>query len=224
MTSHFARAWSLLAVTGGVLLAACGGQLFGDTSSGGGGRCVTIDPSTYDQSCQTAADCMGISSGQICSGECACGGQSAVNVSEGSRYDQALSSIQLAECFCPAGPEPQCVNNTCTLEGQTTPEAGPSPEAGVCVDIELSSFDPSCQVDSDCIDITTGTICKGQCACGGSAVNVSGEAAYEQALASLGSSVGCPCPFGGQPRCLSNHCALCGVGLDQPAGCPDGGQ
>jgi hypothetical protein len=223
MASRLCRASSVLTLTAGILLAACGGRLSGEASSGGGGSCVTVDTSTYDQSCQTAADCINVTSGQICDGDCACGG-SAINVSEQSRYDQAVSSIQSGTCFCAEEPVPQCIDHQCTLQGMTGPEAGPSPEAGVCVDIALSSFDQSCKEDTDCIDITAGTICTGQCACGGSAINVSGEAAYQQALASIGSGVACPCPLGGQPRCLTGHCALCGYGLDQPAGCPDGGQ
>jgi hypothetical protein len=223
MASRLARASSLLVVTAGLLLAACGGQLFGETSSGGGGgSCVTVDTSTYDQSCQTAADCIAVTSGQICNGDCACGG-STISASEQSRYDQAVSSIQTGTCFCPDEPVPQCIHDECTLQGTSGPDSGPAPEAGVCVDVDLSSFDQSCQLDSDCMDITAGKICTGQCACGGSAINVSSESAYEQAIAPVGNGTACPCPFSGQPRCLSNHCALCGVGLDQPAGCPDGG-
>jgi hypothetical protein len=39
------------------------------------------------------------------------------------------------------------------------------PDGAVCVDIDLSTYDTSCNQASDCISITAGTICGGDCNC-----------------------------------------------------------
>lgn len=83
-------------------------------STADGGQCVEIDLSTYDQSCRQTADCILIQAGEVCSGQCTCGGQP-VSVSEHSRYEQATSGIAFGICFCPAQAAPQCVDNRCIL-------------------------------------------------------------------------------------------------------------
>ena len=91
------------------------------------------------------------------------------------------------------------------------------------MNIDLSAYDQSCKVDSDCMEITSGLICPTSCQCGGSVINVSGQAQYDQAIESIGSDgTSCPCDPGGVPRCVSGQCLLCGFGESQ-AGCPDGG-
>jgi hypothetical protein len=89
-----------------------------DGGSGGGdaGQCVNIDLSTYDQSCKSASDCVGINSGEVCSGTCECGG-ALVNKSEEARYDKAVSGIDFAECPCPALGVPACISGRCTFCG-----------------------------------------------------------------------------------------------------------
>jgi hypothetical protein len=92
--------------------------------------------------------------------------------------------------------------------------------AGTCVDVVASDYDTSCRSDSDCITITAGHLCSGQCACGGTTVNVDGEARYQAALSSL--QLGeCNCPLQIAPRCVANVCTLCEPG--GPATCADGG-
>ena len=78
------------------------------------------------------------------------------------------------------------------------------------------------QTSSDCTDITAGTICAGQCACGGAAINNSGLQRYQTTLASLGTATECPCPSDGVLACIQNKCTVCGFGPNAPAGCPDG--
>jgi len=181
---------------------------------------VDIDLSTYDQSCQQASDCISVTSGEVCTGQCDCP-DAVVNESEQGRYDQAISSVELATCFCGDGPEPQCVDNQCTLGGSVTVEAGVG-DSGVCVDIDLSTYDQSCKVDTDCMDVTAGVVCTGQCACGGSLINVDEQSRYDAAIAGV-QTEGCPCPPDGIARCLQDHCTLCGFGPNQPPGCGDGG-
>ncbi len=96
-----------------------------------------------------------------------------------------------------------------------------------CPTIDGSGFDQSCQSDSDCVAVTSGTFCAGapQCLCGRDAINVKDQSNYEQQLSSLEAQNppgpgGCNCPFMGYPRCIADHCAICGGAA--PA-CPDGG-
>jgi hypothetical protein len=206
-----------------------GGGGGGSGSGSGGGSCVDIDLSSYDVSCKADTDCIEITSGQVCSGSCTCGGSS-VNASEQARYQAQLSSLQLGQCACPEEPQPQCLGNVCTICrgapsdppacGTTTVDAGLDGPA--CVNVDLSTYDQSCQTSSDCADITSGEICAGSCECGGSAINNSGLARYQATIAALGTSSECPCPADGALACIQNKCTICGFGPNQPQGCPDG--
>ncbi len=99
-----------------------------------------------------------------------------------------------------------------------------SPDATACVNIEVSKYPHGCNVDSDCVNVTPGVICTGQCACGGAAINTAGLAEYKQAIQSV-QAADCPCvaptPVP-EPRCVQNECILCSSGSNSP-GCPDGG-
>ncbi len=75
--------------------------------------CVDIVLSTYDQSCVKSSDCIGVTAGEVCTGACACGG-AVINVSEESRYDQAISEVQTEGCPCPPPAMPVCVEGSCT--------------------------------------------------------------------------------------------------------------
>jgi hypothetical protein len=79
-----------------------------------GGACVYIDLSTYDRSCTQASDCILIDTGEICTGQCACGGEP-VSASEQSRYDETINSIVLGACSCSLEPVPSCFENKCQL-------------------------------------------------------------------------------------------------------------
>jgi hypothetical protein len=83
-------------------------------STDDGGTCVDILLSAYDQSCTSASDCIFIQTGEVCSGNCACGGQP-VNASQESRYQQAIRGITFGLCGCPVQLAPTCVGNKCTL-------------------------------------------------------------------------------------------------------------
>jgi hypothetical protein len=179
---------------------------------------VNIDLSTYDRSCQKDSDCIAIADGQICSGQCACPDVE-INVSGQSTYEAAVSSIDTGMCFCPAGPVPQCLDSVC-VNSSTPIDAGAPEDSGVCVDIDISTYDQSCEADSDCIEVTGGTVCTDGCQCGGSVINVDGEARYHAAIAPVQGGGGCPCPEDGQPACVHNRCTLCGFAA---AACPDGG-
>jgi hypothetical protein len=196
-----------------------GGSSSGGSSSGGGG-CVDIDYATYDVSCNSVSDCFPIQVGQVCDGQCACGDYAA-NVSEQARYEAALSSLKLAACFCPATLL-ACVGHQCSVQGGTTADASAPPDSGACVYVDLSTYEQSCKTDADCTEITAGTLCPGNCFCGGSAINVSGDSRYGEQVASIQPGV-CGCPAEGVPRCVGGTCTICGPGNNQPPGCPDGG-
>src|SRR5258708_1442462 len=74
-----------------------------------------------------------------------------------------------------------------TSSGGTTA----SYDAGHCVDLDVLTYDTSCEVDSDCIDVTAGRICDSYpCTCGGTAISAIGQSRYDAALASALASVG----------------------------------
>jgi hypothetical protein len=94
-----------------------------------------------------------------------------------------------------------------------------SGSGGSCIEVPLSSFDTSCQKDTDCVEVTTGTLCLDGCLCGGSAINASSQAAWENDVMGLGSGTACPCPGSPPPVCVSGTCTLC---EDTPGGCGGG--
>jgi hypothetical protein len=200
------------------------GSSSGSTSSGsssGTASCVFVDLSTYDRSCNRASDCTYVSGGEICDGSCpwSCGSD-LINVSDLARYESAVASIQPANCECGVPAPPQCIDHQCT-SGVDVVDAGPA-DAGRCVNVDLSTYDQSCKLDSDCVEITGGVICDGSCACGGSAVNADGQARYDQTIAQV-TLAPCNCPALGAPRCLKGQCMLCAFGPNPTPGCPDGG-
>jgi hypothetical protein len=83
-------------------------------STGDAGTCVDILLSAYDQSCNSASDCIVIQTGEVCSGQCACGNES-VNATQQSRYQQAIRGIATGQCSCPLQLAPTCLGNKCTL-------------------------------------------------------------------------------------------------------------
>jgi hypothetical protein len=205
-------------------LVACGGSVAGSDSSDGGSSpdgqssCVNIDLTTYDLSCQQASDCVTVSPGPYCAGYCACGG-AAINADGQSRYDAATASVATGECFCPEEPTPQCLENICTVchNAPSDPPqcASLTVDASVpkCVDVDLSTYDTSCQSQTDCVQVTAGQICTGSCECGGAAINASSYVQYMEATSAI-EPAGCPCASDGEVDCIDNTCILCGPGAD----------
>lgn len=177
---------------------------------------MDIQLSSYDTSCKQDSDCTTIATGEICSGDCLCGG-SPINVSGLPRYDAALASVPLGLCGCPAEAAPRCLGGQCTIcngpngPSGCFPDAGPAPDAGKCVDVVPSSYDQSCQVDSDCIEITAGTICSPSCFCGGAAISASNQTKYNLQIAGI-ANADCPCAFAGTPQCVQHTCTICPPG------------
>jgi hypothetical protein len=200
----------------------CGVQTGDPDASDDAGACVYVDLSTYRTGCATDSDCTTITAGEVCTGSCSCGG-SAVNIGEEARYESETAGIQQGDCFCPSVPAPQCLESVCSIctgSASDPPSCATldTPDASACVYIDLSDYPTGCVFDSDCTTITSGEICSGGCACGGSAINVSGETEYDDAIQSL-SVEGCPCAFSGEPRCIQSTCTICDGGPNQPAGC-----
>jgi hypothetical protein len=110
--------------------------------------------------------------------------------------------------------------------GETSADGGTTGrvpvDASQCIDVDLASYSQSCNEDSDCILVSVGEICSGQCMCGDTPINIDGEGRYAAQTSTL-SLDACPCAFPGNARCLASTCVLCGFGPDEPAGCADGG-
>lgn len=107
-------------------------------------------------------------------------------------------------------------------DGSAGSDGSSNDAAPKCVNVDLSTYDQSCQADSDCVIVTGGAICSNGCACGGSIINVAGLARYNAATAGV-KPLQCPCATAGVPRCIAGRCTICGFGPNRPPGCGDGG-
>jgi hypothetical protein len=252
----------------GVLLAACGGKTIvgtgfspdaGDHGGGDGedsgvtGTCVEIQLTSADTACVADSDCTQAPSGQICAGECGCGG-TPVNQAASQRIFEEGQSVGALGCPCPSFGQPTCQAGQCVIADAglvSVPDSGiiidPPPadggfdfdsgvmivdagrvdgetidsDGGVCVDVDLATYDQSCMIAADCTTIVTGEVCSGECECAGSPVNVSGQARYDNAVRDIVFAE-CACPFQGNTGCVHNKCVLCPMGPNLPPGCPGG--
>jgi hypothetical protein len=229
--SKMAPAWVWVLVGG--VFAGCGGRLpsrgsgddgssdgaSGDDGRGDGGSddgqpCVPVDLATYDQSCQVDSDCVPIGTQEEDSCFCL---EHGINAKELSRYKAALTSCGDGTCDCSPMGAARCVKGplggVCLYcpyqhpdDGTLVPPGCPGAtlDAGACIDVNLSIYDRSCRVDSDCISVAAGTLCSyNACAfCGGSTINANAFAKYKAALATLPQGTGvCNCPSYADPHC-----------------------
>jgi hypothetical protein len=153
-----------------------------------------------------------------------------VNQAAANAFQKEIDSLPQPKwgygCDCVAPRATVCNNHVCMEAPLGGADSGadsspPKDASGVCVDIQLSSFDTSCTTSADCVSVTTGTICTGSCACGGSTINVSDQAKYDAELSSVHPAE-CPCVSAGAPQCVGSTCTICG-GASSPPGCVDGG-
>jgi hypothetical protein len=177
---------------------------------------VYVDTSTYDTSCSTNSDCMPITAGTLCSPSCFCGGAT-INVDGQARYNAEVAPITDEGCPCPYAGTPTCSNHQCILckGGPNDPPACyPDASTGLCVDVNASSFDRSCKVDSDCIEVATGALCTGQCRCPTDTISASAQGAYDMAIAPIlnGPPPNCLCPSPGYAYCSGGTCSICPPG------------
>jgi hypothetical protein len=230
------------------------------TASSDGAACVVIETPQYDTSCKVDQDCVNVTVGEFCPGQlnCLCGNTS-ISASAEDQYNATikLAGIGATACPCAAIAPPRCVTGVCTfcpdpggcndigtgsVDGGVTesgvPDSGITvePDGGRCIDIEASMYDTSCQVDSDCEIVTTGTFCDGDldCLCGGAAINVDGDDQYRAALSNIQfSPPGCSCPALGAAHCIhppfaspTGSCVYCPnpvLGGVVPTECVDAG-
>jgi hypothetical protein len=222
-----------------------GGSGQGGSGGSGGGyneldgaTCVDIAASSFDLSCNSDSDCVSVPGfGQLCDGYypmCALG---TLNASSLSSYQSLLTPLTPATVYdCPEG-TPTCVKHVCTIcapgpggaltcEDETSDGGGGSDgttgsDGGECVYIDLASYDQSCKSASDCVGIQIGEVCSGSCNCGGSLINQSGLARYENATRGIKFD-DCPCAADGLPQCVEGKCTLCSL-VDAAPGCPEDG-
>ena len=97
--------------------------------------------------------------------------------------------------------------------------SGSGSSTGTCVDVILSTFDQACDQSSDCVAITSGTVCTGACLCGGNAaINVSDQGLYLSEVKAVGLGA-CGCPLGPSPACINHRCVPCTGGPSDPQEC-----
>jgi hypothetical protein len=89
--------------------------------------------------------------------------------------------------------------------GVTAAKTGGAP-AETCVDIDVSTYDQSCTKSDDCLAIASQTQCNWGCLCPDAAVNVSGQARYEQATGALPDLGDCGCPATRYACCVDDRC------------------
>ena len=181
----------------------------------GGSQCIDFEPAPSDLTCGSDQDCELVRSGAVCIGQCSCG-DTPVNTGASARFASDTAPLKLESCPCAFEGEARCLAGQCTLcaAGSTQP-AGcadaattpPATDGGLCVDIDLSTYDQSCVVATDCIVILTGQVCSSECACGGSPVNAAEQARYEEATSGIAFGE-CACPLEIAPSCVGNTCVL----------------
>jgi hypothetical protein len=96
--------------------------------------------------------------------------------------------------------------------------------------ISASSYDQSCSVDTDCMEITSTDYCSESCLCGGSAINVAAAPLFNDAVSKtpLGSGAvrggDCPCAASLGPCCRAGMCsAMCLSTSDTLPACSNAG-
>jgi hypothetical protein len=80
-------------------------------------ECVDLDPSKWDQSCETDADCSLVPSGTLCSGyTCSCP-SGTVSSAVQAQYDAAVASVQPGSsgCGCPVTGTARCISGQCVF-------------------------------------------------------------------------------------------------------------
>lgn len=90
-----------------------GGTYYCCPCEGAAAACVYVDLSTYDRSCNKDADCVEITSGKVCSGDCLCG-TCAINNDGLTRYRQTLAPLRFGLCGCPADHGAHCIQGVCS--------------------------------------------------------------------------------------------------------------
>jgi hypothetical protein len=204
-----------------------------------GQACVDIAVTSADLACATDDDCSYGSTGEVCDA-CDCGG-APVNNAAAARIAQETSSLASGDICGPCGaPLPvKCVAAQCTTcSGGPGQPAGCASDAGVttsfdagpdsgvfigdggavCVDVNLADYTTTCSQDSDCILIPTGTICTGDCECGGEPVSATEQSKYDQATQEIMFGL-CECPAFPLPQCVGNVCLVC-AGPNPSPQCP----
>jgi hypothetical protein len=163
---------------------------------------------------------MMITAGNLCSPSCFCGGAT-INVDGQARYKAQVAPIADEGCPCPWEGFPACSFNhkciLCTGDPMTDPpecNIGLDGSTGVCVDVTASTFAHSCKVDSDCVEVATGTLCTGQCRCPTDTISASAQGAYDMTIAPIltGPPPNCLCPSPGYAYCSGGTCSLCPPG------------
>jgi hypothetical protein len=80
--------------------------------------CVDLDPSKWDQSCETDAGCILVPSGTLCSGyTCSCPGGTVSSAAQ-SQYDALVASVPRGPspgCGCPVTGTARCIFGQCVF-------------------------------------------------------------------------------------------------------------
>jgi hypothetical protein len=89
------------------------------------------------------------------------------------------------------------------------------------VDIEVTTADLACTVDTDCTYATTGEVCPSSCYCGDTPVNQAAAGRINSELPAMAPGLGCACGAPAGLTCIQGQCGF--RSPDWDAGEPDSG-
>jgi len=165
------------------------------TTKGGG----YVDPNDYDQSCTWDSDCTLVWGGDVCGCGMICPGSIATSAEQ--QFQDDVSAVDCSNAEPKACPGAACQEQIAICSSgscNTTPK----------VSITASQFDQSCDVDADCMLISTGQVCS-TCNCARAAINVSDAQAYQQAVGDVDCNPGpeaCDCAPPDEAWCNDSTC------------------
>jgi hypothetical protein len=104
------------------VLALAGALAFACVGKSGPAEC-NISASSFDQSCTTDSDCVGVSDGNLCEASCTDCTSAAIHTSAQAAYQSALAKLSFSPRVCPCPLVPvYCDHGVC---GLTPTDAGP---------------------------------------------------------------------------------------------------
>ncbi len=132
------------------------------TNSQTGNNETVIDPGDFDQACDFDTECELVWGGDVCGCGAICG--DAIAASAVPDFRAAKDAV-----VCPDNAEPIACPGAACQEQMAVCSSGDC-EAITAITIQADQFDQSCEIDEECVLITTGQICS-SCDCGRGAIN-----------------------------------------------------
>ena len=185
----------------------------GGTGSGGSSSCPATNPGMCAPTACGANGYQQTGEASCVNGSWVCA-QATCDPNEGCVGGEGQQCVngQITSWCCPAG-DPCDVPLFCDLGNGTCIDGVPCDEldAGAPCDkptILASSYDQSCNVDSDCAAVFSGSLCS-TCTCPNATISQDAMAAYQADVAAAGPGPqDCFCPVSPTPSCNGGVCTV----------------